>query len=98
MADDDLLDRLRAIAHEEGVSLGEVIREGMELRAQPGRPHVTSWASVVRDGAATVSPRKRATSARAALVALICDTGVVLAAIDEHYAYAALLAEPPKEP
>ena len=41
MADDDLLDRLRAIARDEGVSLAEVIREGMELRAQGGRPRVT---------------------------------------------------------
>ena len=41
MADDDLLDRLRAIAHDEGVSLAEVIREGMELRVQRSRPPVT---------------------------------------------------------
>jgi Ribbon-helix-helix protein, copG family len=41
MADDALLDRLRAIAREEGISLAEVIREGMELRAQRSRPGVT---------------------------------------------------------
>ncbi|MDH4176748.1 MAG: ribbon-helix-helix protein, CopG family [Thermoleophilia bacterium] len=41
MADDALLERLRSIAHEEGVSLAEVIREGMELRAQRSRPTVT---------------------------------------------------------
>jgi hypothetical protein len=41
MADDALLDRLRLIANEEGVSLAEVIREGMELRAQRSRPGVT---------------------------------------------------------
>ena len=41
MADDVLLERLRSIAREEGVSLAEVIREGMELRAQRGRPTVT---------------------------------------------------------
>jgi hypothetical protein len=34
MAPDDLLDRLRAIARAEGISLGEVIRQGLELRAQ----------------------------------------------------------------
>ncbi len=34
MADDALLDRLRAIAKEEGVSLGEVIRQGLEWRAR----------------------------------------------------------------
>jgi hypothetical protein len=39
MAPDDLLDRLRAIAMEEGMSLGEVIREGLEWRAKlRGRP------------------------------------------------------------
>lgn len=39
MADDALLDRLRAIAKEEDVSLGEVIRQALELRAKlPGRP------------------------------------------------------------
>lgn len=38
MADDELLDRLRAIAREEGVSLAEIVREGMELRAQRSRP------------------------------------------------------------
>lgn len=41
MADDVLLDRLRAIAREEGVSLAEIVREGMELRAQRGRPQLT---------------------------------------------------------
>jgi len=34
MADDALLDRLRAIAREEGVSLAEVIRQGLEWRAK----------------------------------------------------------------
>jgi hypothetical protein len=34
MAPDDLLDRLRAIAKEEGISLGEVIRQGLEWRAR----------------------------------------------------------------
>ena len=41
MADDVLLDRLRSIAKAEGVSLAEVIRQGMELRAQRSRPPVT---------------------------------------------------------
>lgn len=41
MADDALIDRLRAIARDEGVSLAEVIREGMELRAQRSRPPIT---------------------------------------------------------
>lgn len=39
MADDVLLDQLRAIAREEGISLGAVIREGLEWRARlRGRP------------------------------------------------------------
>jgi hypothetical protein len=37
MAPDDLLDELRAIAKEEGVSLGEVMRQGLELRARSRR-------------------------------------------------------------
>lgn len=34
MAPDELLERLRAIAREEGLSLGEVIRQGLEWRAR----------------------------------------------------------------
>ena len=37
MADDKLLDQLRAIAKDEGISLGEVIRQGLELRARARR-------------------------------------------------------------
>lgn len=37
VADDELLDRLRAIALAEGISLGEVIRQGLEWRAQTKR-------------------------------------------------------------
>lgn len=37
VADDELLDRLRLIALAEGVSLGEVIRQGLEWRAQTKR-------------------------------------------------------------
>lgn len=37
MADDALLDQLRAIADEEGISLGEVIRQGLEWRASTRR-------------------------------------------------------------
>ena len=37
MADDVLLDELREIAAEEGVSLGEVIRQGLEWRAKTRR-------------------------------------------------------------
>jgi hypothetical protein len=33
VAEGELLDRLRAIARQEGISLAEVIRQGMELRA-----------------------------------------------------------------
>jgi hypothetical protein len=34
VAPDDLLDRLQAIARQENISLAEVIRQGLELRAQ----------------------------------------------------------------
>lgn len=37
MAPDELLDELRELARERGVSLGEVIREALELRARLGR-------------------------------------------------------------
>lgn len=37
MADDALLDQLRGIAEEEGVSLAQVIREGLEWRVQTRR-------------------------------------------------------------
>lgn len=37
MADDMLLDQLRVIARNDGVSLGEVIRQGLELRARMTR-------------------------------------------------------------
>lgn len=37
MADDALLDELRGIARDEGVSLGEVIREALEWRARTRR-------------------------------------------------------------
>jgi hypothetical protein len=36
-ADEALLERLRAIAHQEGVSLAEVIRQGMRWRASARR-------------------------------------------------------------
>ncbi len=41
VADDELLDRLRAIAAAEQKSLGAVIREGLELRAHRDRPPLT---------------------------------------------------------
>lgn len=37
MADDALLDQLREIAHEEGISLGAVIRQGLEWRVKMRR-------------------------------------------------------------
>lgn len=46
MAEDELLNRLRAIARDEGVSLAEIIREGMELRAQRSRPALTFIGSI----------------------------------------------------
>ncbi len=49
MADDALLDRLRAIAKEEGVSLGEVIREGLEWRVRTRRRVPSFVGAVERD-------------------------------------------------
>lgn len=40
MADPETLDRLRAIAREEGRSLAEVIREALEARAARPRPRL----------------------------------------------------------
>lgn len=40
-ADDELLARLRDIAHREGVSLSQVIREGLEWRADQSRPRLS---------------------------------------------------------
>ena len=42
MADEETLDRLRAIARREGVSLATVIREALELRART-RPRTLSF-------------------------------------------------------
>jgi hypothetical protein len=52
MADDELLDRLRMIAHREGVSLAEVIRQGLELRAR----QATRKPRFVGAGASTEPP------------------------------------------
>ena len=41
MADETLLARLRTLAREQGVSLGEVIRQGMEMRAGMARPDLS---------------------------------------------------------
>lgn len=49
MADDDLLERLREIARTEGISLGEVIRQGLEWRAQTRR-RMPSFVGAVRSG------------------------------------------------
>jgi len=35
MADEELLRRVRAVAEREGLSMAEVIRQGMELRTRP---------------------------------------------------------------
>ncbi len=46
MADDATLDRLRAIARAEGVSLAEVIRQAMAVRVRNGRPPLTFIGSI----------------------------------------------------
>lgn len=47
MAPDELLERLRAIAREEGLSLGEVIRQGLELRAGQRRRRPPSFIGAI---------------------------------------------------
>lgn len=50
MAPDALLDELRAIAKQEGVSLGEVIRQGLEWRARTRRRRIPSFIGAVASG------------------------------------------------
>jgi hypothetical protein len=49
MADGELLDQLRAIAKEEQISLGEVIRQGLEWRVKTRR-RVPSFIGAVGSG------------------------------------------------
>ena len=51
MADEDVLERLRAIAVREDLSLAEVIRQGLELRASTGRK--LGFVGAVRTGQPT---------------------------------------------
>lgn len=59
MADRALLDRLRQIAREEGVSLGEVIRQGLQWRAQTRR-RTPSFIGAVSSGDAPHDTAARA--------------------------------------
>jgi hypothetical protein len=52
MADEAVLDRLQTIARREGVSLAEVIRQGLELRANQERRKPKSFGA----GASTEPP------------------------------------------
>jgi len=56
MADDALLDELREIAEEEGISLGEVIRQGLEWRAKTRR-RVPSFIGAISSGRSDTSER-----------------------------------------
>jgi len=56
MADDELLDELRRIAKDEGVSLGEVIRQGLEWRARTRR-RVPSFIGAIESGYTDTSQR-----------------------------------------
>lgn len=56
MADDALLDELREIAVEEGISLGEVIRQGLEWRAKTRR-RVPSFIGAISSGHSDTSQR-----------------------------------------
>jgi metal-responsive CopG/Arc/MetJ family transcriptional regulator len=56
MADDHLLDELRQIAKDEGMSLGEVIRQGLEWRARTRR-RVPSFIGAIESGYSDTSER-----------------------------------------
>jgi len=49
MADDELLEDARRVAEREGISLAEVIRQGIELRVQQ-RPRRLSFISAFASG------------------------------------------------
>lgn len=49
MASDELLEQLREIARTEGVSLGEVIRQGLEWRARTRR-RLPSFVGAIESG------------------------------------------------
>lgn len=66
MADDALLDELREIAAEEGVSLGEVIRQGLEWRAKTRR-RVPSFIGAV-DSSKVAKPPSHAPGSDDALI------------------------------
>jgi hypothetical protein len=63
MADDELVRQLKELAEEEGVSLAEVIRQGMVLRLRQGRrPRFvgtvrTGRPTAVADEAETLDPQ-----------------------------------------
>lgn len=65
MASDDLLNRLRLIARQEGVSLAEVIRQGLELRASQRRRPLfigavrTGQPTSIADEAEDLAPQAR---------------------------------------
>ena len=69
MADDALLDELRAIAAEEGVSLGEVIRQGLEWRAKTRRRVPSFIGKVSSSGDRTIGPPAFAEGSDDALIA-----------------------------
>ncbi len=50
MADDALLDRARAVAKREGISLAEVIRQGIALRVQLKRRPLSFIGAIESDG------------------------------------------------
>lgn len=62
MADGELLEELRGIARAEGISLGEVIRQGLEWRVRTRR-RVPSFVGAVASGAAPHDTASRAEEA-----------------------------------
>ena len=57
MAPDDLLDELRTIAKQEGVSLGEVIRQALAWRVRTRRRVPSFIGAVASDGHGDTSTR-----------------------------------------
>ena len=58
MADDELLDELRAIAKDEGISLAEVMRQGLEWRATTRRRVPSFIGAVTSDDGVTDASRR----------------------------------------
>jgi hypothetical protein len=80
MADEEFLDDLRRIAREDGVPLAEVIRDALRTKAAQRKPRLKGKGAF-RSGLPPGRLERRH-GVRAASVALVVDTGPLLAALD----------------